>query len=86
MTETIPKSETKPAPEGFVTCNCCGHILGYKAHIGKALYLFVYANPAPRCRPNLPDRRVSARILDGAVYCCNCDSWQEWELERPWEW
>jgi hypothetical protein len=79
------QQETNPTPEGYVNCKTCGSILGYKAHVGKALFMFVYAYPAPRCRDDLAGRRVNARILEGDVYCHHCDTWQEWSFERKWE-
>jgi hypothetical protein len=72
---------------GYESCDTCGTILGYKAKVGHILYLYLYAYPPAGVCPNLAERRVCGRMLDGDLHCSHCDTWQEWcaAAERPWE-
>jgi hypothetical protein len=80
-------TETALKIEGYVICNCCGAILGFKAKVGKELLFFVFAHPVKGIRQGLERRRTSARILNGDAYCSCCDTWQPWNAacDRPWE-
>ena len=69
--------------EGFMTCACCGAILGYKVRLDRALWLYVYAYAPRAVAPGLPKRRVNARILEGDVHCPHCGTWQRWEIPLP---
>lgn len=74
-----------PKPESYVACRCCGSILGFRAHVGKALFVYVYAYPAAGICPGLAQRRVCARVLEGDLLCSICGSVQAVEVERKWE-
>lgn len=74
-----------PAPEGYFSCSCCGSILGFRAHVGKAIFLFTYSYPPQGVTPKLSDRRVNARMLSGDVLCPHCGTWVEFALPKPWE-
>ena len=69
--------EAEPEPDGYVNCDC-GAILGYKARVGKAIYLHTFAYPPSSVNHKLAGRRVNARILAGDVACPYCGRWVIW--------
>ena len=74
----IQTIQPNPKPEGYVTCSCCEAILGYKAHIKGVLYFYLFSY-APHCvAPNLAERRVNGRLLNGDALCPHCGTWKEW--------
>ncbi len=73
-----------PAPETYLTCTC-GAILGYCARWNDAIWFYLYAYPPTGVRPNLPARRIIARVLFGDAWCPHCGTWTELVLPRPWE-
>jgi len=74
-----------PQPEKYVHCPTCGAVIGYQAHIGLVLYLFVFAYPIRGVRHDMADRRLSSRLLDGDYLCGICCTWSPWLPEGPWQ-
>jgi len=73
-------------PEGYVECECCKAILGYKAHESNVLYLYLYAYPT-HIPKDLALRRIIGRTASIELRCSHCGNWQYWSnsVECPWE-
>jgi len=78
IAEEITFAQPSPKPEGYVTCSCCNAILGYKAHVNGVLYLYLFSYPPHGVCPNLPERPVNGRILNGDAICRHCGNYQSW--------
>lgn len=78
-------NDKNPTPESYISCPCCGAILGYRARLDGVIRFYIYVNPPTGVRSNLATRSVRGRILSGDAYCPHCDTWTELDLVRPWE-
>jgi hypothetical protein len=74
--QTLGLPQRCPVPEAYYPCECCGHILGYKAHEGEAVFLYVFSYPWKHVRmDNEVSKPVLARISLGSVRCRRCGTW-----------
>ncbi len=75
--ETVDTEIQSLTPEGYVTCKCCGSIVGYKSSKGKFLYLF--AIPLPQIINTIGKQRVNGVISSGWVICGRCRTVFIWD-------